>query len=357
MPVFYNSAGSEVSGSPPSGITLSWNETSGLTDDDSIYNSNMSAGVAIVTSGILSTTDDDSLFASKSGIAGDLILDGALNNSKSLNGKVTVFCNGNEISNSFVVSGYDTSGVYQTDTITGVSGATATGSISFNEILSISVANNTASTIKIGTQATQVVMDPQVVTITPAGSDVGELYTITGLDQFGKTQTEVITAKSAGTTVVGEKVFSQITSIVPTSSSASTVKVGTQKVGRLSISHTIDKLDFKLEGNPETEEEFNESFIKITGSDSDGVAIESTDPAEFGVTWAEIQTAIDNLVDEELINLRAERNRLIALTDWTQFPDVPEETRTLWQPYRQALRDITNTYTSLSDVVWPEKPE
>ena len=101
MPVFYNSAGSEVSGSPPSGITLSWNETSGLTDDDSIYNSNMSAGVAIVTSGVLSTTDDDSLFASKSGIAGDLILDGALNNSKSLNGKVTVFCNSNEIKDEY----------------------------------------------------------------------------------------------------------------------------------------------------------------------------------------------------------------------------------------------------------------
>ena len=126
------------------------------------------------------------------------------------------------------------------------------------------------------------------------------------------------------------------------------------------VARALDSLgivNFKLQGIPTTETEFNESFIKITGSDSEGVAIESTDPAEFGVTWAEIQTAIDNLVDEELINLRAERNRLIALTDWTQFPDVPEETRTLWQPYRQALRDITNTYTSLSDVVWPEKPE
>jgi hypothetical protein len=25
--------------------------------------------------------------------------------------------------------------------------------------------------------------------------------------------------------------------------------------------------------------------------------------------------------------------------------------------YRQALRDITDTYTSLEDVVWPTKPE
>ena len=312
VPVFYNSAGSEVSGSPPSGITLSWNETSGLTDDDSIYNSNMSAGVAIVTSGVLSTTDDDSLFTSKSGIAGDLILDGALNNSKSLNGKVTVFCNGNETSNSFVVSGYDTSGVYQTDTITGVNGATATGSISFNEILSISVANNTASTIKIGTQATQVVMDPQVVTITPAGSDVGELYTITGLDQFGKTQTEVMTAQSAGTTVIGEKVFSQITSIVPTSSSASTVKVGTQKVGRLSISHTIDELDFKIMGNPIANDIYGIKTQNIRAVvDNQGLKVSSFsgDPIKIDIPDNSIQNSVaekvslTNLPPEDLITI------------------------------------------------------
>ena len=312
IPVFYDSTGTLLSASPPTGITLSWSETSGLTDDDSLFNSNMSAGVAIVTSGVLSTTDDDSLFTSKSGIAGDLVLDGALNNSKSLNGKVTVFCNGNETSNSFVVSGYDTSGVYQTDTITGVNGATATGSISFNEIISISVANNTASTIKIGTQATQVVMDPQVVTITPAGSDVGELYTITGLDQFGKTQTEVMTAQSAGTTVIGEKVFSQITSIVPTSSSASTVKVGTQKVGRLSISHTIDKLDFKLEGNPRANDIFGIKTQNIRAVvDNQGLKVSSFsgDPIKIDIPENSIQNSVaekvslTNLPPEDLITI------------------------------------------------------
>jgi flagellar hook-associated protein 1 FlgK len=272
----------------------------------------MSAGVDILNSGVISTTDDDSLFASKSGIAGDLILDGALNNSKSLNGKVTVFCNGNETSNSFVVSGYDTSGVYQTDTITGVNSATATGSISFNEILSISVANNTASTIKIGTQATQVVMDPQVVTITPAGSDVGELYTITGLDQFGKTQTEVMTAKSAGTTVVGEKVFSQITSIVPTSSSASTVKVGTQKVGRLSISHTIDELDFKIMGNPIANDIYGIKTQNIRAVvDNQGLKVSSFsgDPIKIDIPDNSIQNSVaekvsfTNLPPEDLITI------------------------------------------------------
>ncbi|GIS10289.1 MAG: hypothetical protein CM15mP114_10710 [Alphaproteobacteria bacterium] len=186
-------------------LTLSWNESSGTTDDDSLYNDNMSAGVGIITDGILSTTDDDGLLTSQSATAGDLYLEGALANSKALNGKITIFCNGNETSNSFVVSGYDTSGVFKTETISGVNNSTATGTISFNEISSITVANNSASTIKVGIQATSVVMEPQVITIKPAGNDTGEKYTITGLDQFGNAQTEVLTAKAANETVTGEK--------------------------------------------------------------------------------------------------------------------------------------------------------
>ena len=272
----------------------------------------MSAGVAIITSGILSSTDDDSLFTSKSATAGDLVLDGPLENSKALNGKVTIFCNGNETSNSFVVSGYDLSGVYKTDTISGVNNSTATGSISFSEIISISAASNTASTIKVGTQATQVTMDPQVITITPAGSDVGEKYTITGLDQFGKSQTEVIYAQAAGTKVIGEKVFTQITSIVPGSASASTVKVGTQKVGRLSISHTIDKLDFKVEGNPRANYIFGFKTDNIRAVvDNDGLKVSSFSgvPVKVDIPSNSIQNSVaekislDNLPPEDLITI------------------------------------------------------
>ena len=39
----------------------------------------------------------------------------------------------------------------------------------------------------------------------------------------------------------------------------------------------------------------------------------------------------------DLENLRRERNNLLKVTDWTQFPDIPEATRNAWQPYRQAL--------------------
>ena len=56
----------------------------------------------------------------------------------------------------------------------------------------------------------------------------------------------------------------------------------------------------------------------------------------------------------ELDALRKMRNEKLANTDWWVMPD-----RTATQAqldYRQALRDITDTYTSLDDVVWPEEP-
>jgi len=52
--------------------------------------------------------------------------------------------------------------------------------------------------------------------------------------------------------------------------------------------------------------------------------------------------------------LRKSRNALLAATDWWAGSD---HTMTQAQTdYRQALRDITNSYTSLDDVVWPTKP-
>jgi len=57
----------------------------------------------------------------------------------------------------------------------------------------------------------------------------------------------------------------------------------------------------------------------------------------------------------KLIALRNQRNLLIAETDWWASSDL---TMTAQQTaYRQALRDITDSYTSLDDVVWPTKPE
>ena len=58
--------------------------------------------------------------------------------------------------------------------------------------------------------------------------------------------------------------------------------------------------------------------------------------------------------EEKLRILRVERNNLLAETDWWASSDL---TMTQAQTdYRQALRDITDSATSLDDVTWPEKP-
>ena len=63
--------------------------------------------------------------------------------------------------------------------------------------------------------------------------------------------------------------------------------------------------------------------------------------------------------DEEIAasylrTLRKQRDQKIAETDWWASADL---TMTQAQTdYRQALRDITNTYSSYLDVVWPTKP-
>ena len=53
--------------------------------------------------------------------------------------------------------------------------------------------------------------------------------------------------------------------------------------------------------------------------------------------------------------LRAERDRLLAEVDWWASSDLTmSDERTA---YRQSLRDITKSATSLDDVTWPNKPE
>ena|SRR6056300_253917 len=75
-------------------------------------------------------------------------------------------------------------------------------------------------------------------------------------------------------------------------------------------------------------------------------------------TSEEIQTKYDELVAAEPLKLlRAERNAKLAETDWTQSRDVTLTNDAAWATYRQALRDITDTYSDLDSVVWPTKPE
>ena len=113
--------------------------------------------------------------------------------------------------------------------------------------------------------------------------------------------------------------------------------------------------EWVLRGEPTNESEFKSMFRKVTGADSYGSAIESSDPSTFGVTWSQVITKKNELVAAEPMRLlREERNVKLAETDWWALSDL---TMTDAQKkYRQDLRDITKSATSLDDVTWPEKP-
>ncbi|HIF5940445.1 TPA: tail fiber assembly protein [Vibrio parahaemolyticus] len=57
-------------------------------------------------------------------------------------------------------------------------------------------------------------------------------------------------------------------------------------------------------------------------------------------------------------SVRITRSQLIASTDWTQTLDcqLSESKKAEFVSYRQALRDIPQTYSNPDDVIWPEKP-
>ena len=60
----------------------------------------------------------------------------------------------------------------------------------------------------------------------------------------------------------------------------------------------------------------------------------------------------------EWVNIRTERDRLLAETDWMMLSDTGTVS-TAWKNYRKALREIPSSQDSakvFSDIDWPDKP-
>ena len=133
------------------------------------------------------------------------------------------------------------------------------------------------------------------------------------------------------------------------------------------ISQAISALgitEWVLRGEPTNETEFNQMFRKVTGADSNGSAIESADPKDFGTTWKAVSDKKTELVNAQPMRLlREERNRLLAETDWMANSDVTLADN--WKTYRQQLRDLPASASpklssdgslDMSSVTFPTKP-
>ena len=120
--------------------------------------------------------------------------------------------------------------------------------------------------------------------------------------------------------------------------------------------YTVQKI-IKLEPTL-TEEDFNP--ISGTIEIVNGEVIRWEHPSVTQPSDSAINAITDATIiaERNLVNLRAVRNAKLAETDWEivvhkeKGTNIPAALKT----YRQSLRDITDTYTSLDDVVWPEKP-
>lgn len=79
-------------------------------------------------------------------------------------------------------------------------------------------------------------------------------------------------------------------------------------------------------------------FTKYSVADMDADAIAATDA-------------------QQAKNVRDDRNRRIAESDWTQGKDIPDNISSVWATYRQALRDVPQQAGFPWDVQWPTQPE
>lgn len=58
---------------------------------------------------------------------------------------------------------------------------------------------------------------------------------------------------------------------------------------------------------------------------------------------------------QQAASTRAERNRRLSESDWTQVADAPVD-QAAWAVYRQALRDVTTQEEFPWNVTWPVEP-
>lgn len=136
----------------------------------------------------------------------------------------------------------------------------------------------------------------------------------------------------------------------------------------LEITDAIFALKSDFKGLKYVDEPTNESEYEaiewVTGLDSLGSCIYGTRPSDVP-DWTTVKSKFDTMVSElAMSNLRAQRNILLAETDWSQGADVPSTIKTMYNTYRQQLRDLpassspvwNNDTGTLSNVTWPTKP-
>ena len=107
----------------------------------------------------------------------------------------------------------------------------------------------------------------------------------------------------------------------------------------------------------------NESYIEGDYPDShyyieNGLPVElPPQPNKYCVFDYDTKQWVDPRTDETQWRVvRVERKLKLVACDWTQLADIPVETKNLWEPYRQELRDVTQQSDPFN-IIWPTPPQ
>ena len=122
---------------------------------------------------------------------------------------------------------------------------------------------------------------------------------------------------------------------------------------------------WKITGTCNSIDDFKNNFYKQIDDDNF-----TQDESLFGFTFNDVENKQQELQNAEpLRELREERNRRIALTDWRFRSDLSPSQE--WIDYSQALRDLPANYSPTIDILmedgyplvkennttpWPEEP-
>lgn len=106
-------------------------------------------------------------------------------------------------------------------------------------------------------------------------------------------------------------------------------------------------------GNPPYHDEATQKLVQQTVPVlTDGAWVVGWDVVEKTAEEIAVDTA------QREIEVRAERDRRLTLSDWTQLQDcvLSPESIAAWAAYRQALRDVPQQSGFPYDVTWPTAP-
>jgi hypothetical protein len=115
----------------------------------------------------------------------------------------------------------------QTETVTAANTSRTATTKTFSQVFSVTLSAGSAGNVSVGVNGTATITQPRRISFTSAGTDTGDVFTVTGTDVNGNAQIENVTGGSAGVVAYTALSYKTISSIVSSGATASTLTVGT----------------------------------------------------------------------------------------------------------------------------------